>query len=339
MVRLSAFSAYARPEAHLVEHTGHGALVTVLGTALALFLFVHETTHFWALSTQTQMSVDLQRRHHLPIELEMSFPSMPCAALSLDVLDISGTSQSDINTDVRGMEVHKMRLDSSGKQIGRHTDEYKTPHSQQVVEDGMGGAMMNVNVPLAMKHLADMEAEADSHEGCHMIAKLKLNRVAGRVHISAHDNMVFQMLPQLLSGHHLPTLLNISHTIHHVSFGPFYPGQVNPLNGYTRILDTSFASFKYFLKVVPTEYYGRMGGPPTETHQYSVTEYEVPVSPGTHPSIELIYDLSPIVVTLNEKPPSILHYLTRMSAVVGGVFAITRMLDRHLHWMITALSR
>jgi hypothetical protein len=29
--------------------------------------------------------------------------------------------------------------------------EYHTPQSQQVVEDGMGGAMMNVNVPMALK--------------------------------------------------------------------------------------------------------------------------------------------------------------------------------------------
>lgn len=57
------------------------------------------------------------------------------------------------------------------------------------------------------------------------------------------------MCSQLLGGHHVPHLLNMSHVIHHVSFGPYYPGQVNPLDGYKRILDTNFASFKYFLKV------------------------------------------------------------------------------------------
>lgn len=40
-----------------------------------------------------------------------------------------------------------------------------------------------------------------------------------------------------------------------------------------------------------------------------------------------MYDLSPIVVTLNARPPSLLHYLVRISAVVGGVIAITREWD------------
>ncbi len=55
--------------------------------------------------------------------------------------------------------------------------------------------------------------------------------------------------PQLLQGHHIPQVLNMSHVIHHVAFGPDFPGQVRPLDGFSRILDTNFASFKYFLKV------------------------------------------------------------------------------------------
>ncbi len=42
------------------------------------------------------------------------------------------------------------------------------------------------------------------------------------------------------------------------------------------------------------------------------------------PAVEFLYDMSPIVVTLNEVPPSVLHYVVRISAVIGGVFAITR---------------
>ena len=36
-----------------------------------------------------------------------------------------------------------------------------------------------------------------------------------------------------------------------------------------------------------------------------------------------MYDISPIVVTVNDRPPSFLHFLVRMCAVIGGVFAIT----------------
>lgn len=337
-LRLSSFSAYARPEAHLAQKTYHGAAVTLCGVSLALFLFVHETAHFWRLHTATKMSVDLERRHDLPITLDVSFPAIPCAVLSLDVLDISGTAESDASFALhRDMVVHKVRLDASGRRIGKR--EYATPQSQELVEDGFGGNVMNVNLNLAMKHLTEMEEESQAHEGCHLSASMKVKRVAGRVHISVHQQMVFQMLPQLLAGHSIPHLLNMSHVVHHVAFGPDFPGQVRPLDGFTRILDTNFASFKYFLKVVPTEYYSRLGGV-TETHQYSVSEYSTPLPMGgAHaPALDFMYDLSPIVVTLNERPPSILHYIVRISAVVGGVFAITRMLDRHLHWIVTVFS-
>lgn len=68
--------------------------------------------------------------------------------LSVDVLDVTGQSESDASI-AKGMDLRKIRLDANGKRIGR-TD-YVTPQSQQVVEDASGQSMMNVNVPMAMK--------------------------------------------------------------------------------------------------------------------------------------------------------------------------------------------
>lgn len=64
----------------------------------------------------------------------------------------------------------------------------------------------------------------------------------------------------------------------------------------------------------------------TETHQYAVTEYMLPINDmeGKTPSIDFNYDLSPIVVSINDHPPSLLHFVVRMCAVVGGAFAVTR---------------
>jgi hypothetical protein len=60
----------------------------------------------------------------------------------------SGTMENDVSF-ARGMNMHKHRLDSKGKQIGKA--EYLTPQSQQMIQDGMGGGMMNINIPQAMK--------------------------------------------------------------------------------------------------------------------------------------------------------------------------------------------
>ena len=65
-----------------------------------------------------QMSVDLERRHDLPINIDILFPAVPCAVLSMDVLDVSGTNENDASF-AKGMNLHKHRLDGSGKKVGR----------------------------------------------------------------------------------------------------------------------------------------------------------------------------------------------------------------------------
>eukprot|EP00798_Chlamydomonas_sp_ICE-L_P004412 gene4412-14537_t len=195
-------------------------------------------------------------------------------------MDVAGTNDNDASSGPGlHMSIHKIRLDADGKKVGKA--EYHTPGSQTMVDSGMGGAsVMNVNIPQAMKHLVDMEEESDHREGCHVSGTMAVKRVAGRIHISVHQQLVFQMLPQLLGGHHIPHVYNMSHTIHTLSFGPKYPGLVNPLDATTRL-------------VVPTEYYGRLGGV-TETNQFSLTEYSgVTDTKMNQPSIELMYDISP----------------------------------------------
>ena len=66
------------------------------------------------------------------------------------------------------------------------------------------------------------------------------------------------------------------------------------------------------------------------TNQYSVTEYVSHTKPGDGvvPAVFFVYDLSPIAITIDEVPFKFGHYLTRVCAVVGGVFAVTRMVDR-----------
>lgn len=66
-------------------------------------------------------------------------------------------------------------------------------------------------------------------------------------------------------------------------------------------------------------------GTRTKTHQYSVTEYDTVVHKGEMqmPSVWFAYDISPISVTITETRKSFAHLLTRLCAVVGGVFAVT----------------
>ena len=99
--------------------------------------------------------------------------------------------------------------------------------------------------------------------------------------------------------------------------------------GVTRIVTREQGIFKYFLKVVPTTFkrgYGRM----VQSNQFSVTEYDAAQPQGgmQMPAVWFLYDLSPISVDIVESHPSLLHFLTRMCAVVGGGFTVTGVLSR-----------
>lgn len=55
----------------------------------------------------------------------------------------------------------------------------------------------------------------------------------------------------MLTGHVLPHIRNMSHTVHSLSFGPPFPGRVNPLDGTTRVEDATSTghAYKYYIKV------------------------------------------------------------------------------------------
>lgn len=171
------------------------------------------------------------------------------AAVSVDITDASGTSESDTILN-QGVQLHKLRLDAHGHRLSRRGDsEYHQSQISQVVDDPRG-PVMSVNLGAAIQHMGDMEAEIEAHEGCRVYGSVVVRRVSGKLHFSVHQQSFMDVLPQMLTGHVVPRLVNMTHIIHKVAFGPEYPGQVNPLDGFKRILTGhDLRAYKYFLKV------------------------------------------------------------------------------------------
>jgi hypothetical protein len=110
---------------------------------------------------------------------------------------------------------------------------------------------MSVDMEAAMRHIGDMEQEMGAHEGCRLRGDVTVRRVSGRLHFAVHQQSLADMLPQMLSGHVLPRVRNISHAVHRLTFGPSFPGQVSPLDGTTRIEAANGGghAYKYYIKV------------------------------------------------------------------------------------------
>jgi len=377
MAKLKAFDAYVKPEAHLTRKTTSGAIVSLVGYALMAILFLFELGTYLAPRRVTTMGVDVTRDELLPINLDMTFPGLPCQIISLDALDASGKHEADI-----GGELHKQRIGSDGRVLGMyesHYEDFELGVIQFLRPRQRGEPMPRV------KHFEEVAKARKEKEGCRIFGSMKVQRVAGNFHVSVHaqDWQTLQMVYDKVEH------IDVSHTIERLSFGRDYPGKVDPLNGYVRLIDQAkgekSGTFKYFLKVVPTTYTRRRGATlalkkasdeaetttnarrrekgksgntkkknteensdaekksfgAVRTNLYSVTEYFTPSRGWSEtglPAVFFLYDLSPVVMEVSDAPASFGHFLARVCAVVGGVFAVTGMTDRWIHRAVEVIA-
>lgn len=335
---IRSLDAFPRAEDHLMQKTQSGAFVSVVGLVIMTTLFVHELRYYLTTYTVHQMSVDLKRGETLPIHINMTFPSLPCDVISVDAIDMSGKHEVDLDTNI-----WKLRLNSDGYILGteylsdlvekghtshKHDDDKSRHEDLKLHFDGLdeGGQETVKGVKLALKN----------GEGCRVYGVLDVQRVAGNFHISVHGLNIF-VAQMIFEG---ATHVNVSHIIHELSFGPKYPGIHNPLDGTSRIVQKGSGTFKYYIKVVPTEY-NYLSKEILPTNQFSVTEYFSPMHEfdRTWPAVYFLYDLSPIIVTIKEERRSFLHFITRLCAVLGGTFAVTGMLDRWMYRLVEAVVK
>jgi len=186
-------------------------------------------------------------------------------------------------------------------------------------------------------------------KGCMIEGTLAASRVPGKLIIAPHS-----------SGHSFnPELINITHTIHHFSFGPKLPERmgrylregmggayarpsgVHQGGGYWRArpghrgMDAGvvFASevqhitHEHYIKVVPTMYQA-LGGFPLDTYGYTVNSYKYEAATNMRagevhweaPMVKFSYDLMPMKVVVREHRKPVIEWLTGLSAIVGGVY-------------------
>ncbi|XP_041007242.1 endoplasmic reticulum-Golgi intermediate compartment protein 3 isoform X3 [Juglans microcarpa x Juglans regia] len=307
---IKSLDAFPRAEDHLLQKTQSGALVSVFGLVIMAILFLHELRYYITTYTIHQMSVDLKRGETLPIHINMTFPSLPCDVVSIDAIDMSGKHEVDLDTNI-----WKLRLNSYGHIIG-------TEYLSDLVE----------KEHTVDKHDGDKDQHEDSDKKTHGFDQ-------------AAENMIKKVKQALAHGEGCRIFegsnnVNVSHVIHDLSFGPKYPGIHNPLDGTVRVLHDTSGTFKYYIKIVPTEY-RYISKEVLPTNQFSVTEYFSPMKEfdRTWPAVYFLYDLSPITVTIREERRSFLHLITRLCAVLGGTFALTGMLDRWMYRLLEALTK
>ena len=122
-MRLATFDVYPKTLSEFRQRTLTGAAVSIACTLLIAVLTVIEVADYLQVKQDDHLFVDTSRGQQLRINLNVTFPALPCSVLSLDTLDVSGNHAANIMQNI-----HKVRLDAPqhaqsvdpGSQPGAH---------------------------------------------------------------------------------------------------------------------------------------------------------------------------------------------------------------------------
>ncbi|VDL18420.1 unnamed protein product [Hymenolepis diminuta] len=302
----------------------------------------------------------------MSINFDITFPYVPCYVLSVDSMDISGEQHSAITQDVNKTSILvdgsaksyeadtekakalklKRNANYCGSCYGTGNDDKQCCNTCEAVMEAYRTRGWSVPDPLAFEQCKD-EKEVGSlgaigQEGCRVVGKLEVNKVAGSFHIApgksfgeghvhVHDLMAF-------AGKQF----KLDHQIQRLSFGDTYPGQINPLDNSNMSEPSESPMISYFLKLVPT-IYSDLLDTPLVTNQYSATWQikSTPLTGGSDgiPGVFFNYQISPLLVKLTKERRSFLNFLTNTCAIVGGVYTVAGLLDAFVYRSSSILAK
>ncbi|KAI9338577.1 endoplasmic reticulum vesicle transporter-domain-containing protein [Zopfochytrium polystomum] len=361
--RLSDLDAYARPIDDFRVKTLAGALVSIVSTTVIVLLLISEFVDWMSVQTRPSLMVDKARKEKMSINLNITFPKIPCPFLNLDVMDVAGEFQNYVDHSMT-----KSRIDRNGKVIGSSRvdaigADASKPSTPPPVEPGYCGNCFGGQPPesgccntcddlkkayeakgwtLSNPEVFEQSRRSwapplTANEGCTLTGRILVNKVAGNFHMAPGHSF------QQQGGSHVHDLsgdvtalglvhTDFSHVIHSLAFGDDIGGfVVNPLDGLEALPKegTGPFMFQYYVKVVGTEF-RYLNGTKVSTNQISVTEHSRDTSVagmGVLPGVFFQFDISPLLITYNQTQKPFSHFLTDVCAVVGGVFVVAGMID------------
>jgi len=374
MNRFKLFDLYNKVDDEFRVRTSTGGTISIIAIILIIVLIVSEVSLFLKVDRYDELYVDVEKTQKIPIYINITFPSISCEALSLDVMDVAGEYQVGVQHTF-----YKQRLNLEGKALddaqlqteldNKHEEKEKHERAMVTKKKNYCGSCYGAeddksqccntceDVKAAYRKKAWKFEYSDSieqcyseimerrlkyakHEGCRLSGNFLVNKVAGNFHfapgraLQTSQSIVHDFMEYEVEH------FNTSHIIHNLGFGEKYPGLHNPLDDVTKTIEHGSALYQYFIKVVPT-IYEYNSGTQIKTNQYAVTQHMRPRNEqhkSVVPGVFFMYDLNPIMVHIHETRKSFLHFLTQLCAIVGGVFSISTLFD-HILYKVTTLPQ
>jgi hypothetical protein len=317
---VAAFDAFPKSKPQYIQRTSGGGKWTVAVSIISLILIWGELGRWWRGAESHNFEVEAGVSREMQINLDIVV-KMNCDDLHVNVQDASGDrimAAKKLRFDktlwgqwADNKGVHKLGRDAQGRVVtGQGYNEPKYDYE----EEGFGEEHVHDIVALGKKRAkwAKTPRFRGNADSCRIYGSLDLNKVQGDFHITARGH------GYMGHGEHLDhSKFNFSHIVSELSYGPFYPSLVNPLDGTVNTAETNFHKFQYYLSVVPTVY--SVNSKSILTNQYAVTEQSKAVDERWIPGIFVKYDIEPILLTVHESRDGIISLLVKIINIISGV--------------------
>lgn len=266
--RLLSLDAFSKTVEDARVRTASGGMITLVCIFIVLMLIKNEYNDYTSVIVRPELVVNRDVNKQLDINLDVTFPDVPCGVLTLDILDLTG----DLHLDVvqSGFEMFRVVGDNEIKDdlpiLSRvnEIEEVCKGLTKEEAEQGKPcgscyGALNQdnnqyccnsceaVRLAYAVKewgffdgekieqceqegYVAKLTERIKNNEGCRIKGSAKISRISGNLHFAPG-------IPLSRRGRHLhdvslwgkyPDKFSISHVINHFSFGSD-PGSSLPL--------------------------------------------------------------------------------------------------------------
>jgi predicted nucleic acid-binding Zn ribbon protein len=267
---------FPKVESEYTVKTDRGGMASLVALGICLLLCLAEIATFISQnkSTVEHISVDTSLGKRMRVNINITFPELACVDLHVDVMDVAGDSQLNVEDTLVKLHLHKdgTPLTNQEVQVDLNKHQQDFDDKQRILKEKLP---QNYCGPCFGAHETDDQCcqtcdevldaykkkswnwdmlqytaeqcirEGRDHQepkrmtkgmGCNLSGYMTVNRVAGNFHIAMGEGVE-------RDGRHIHSFVpedapnfNASHIIHQLTFGPGDDDDGSPLNGLVKIV-------------------------------------------------------------------------------------------------------